>query len=420
MPTIRLTGAILTCWILGSGFVRSEDFALHDGDTVVFLGDSLTATRTYGKFIENYTLLRYPQRKVRFINSGHGGDTAVEGFERLERDVFAHKPTVLTVMFGTNDIGWGVFADDEHKRRYLDAVRGIVTACKERGVRVYLCSEPVTAADPDTSEDSFLQEMCDEGMQISRSLGGQAIDVQRTMREIQKRVVASNKAITDSAKQNSMHVADRVHLNELGQLAVAFAILKGFKAPADVSSATLDAAEAKVVDATDCKITDIVRKEDQLEFTRFDEGLPFNHGIFFALHFRFVPVVSELNRYMLCVKNLPKGRYEVTADGRSLGTFSAEHLAKEVNISSSTANAWEPGGPWNAQANALVSLTNARHELALANVLGRAYLATNDLATSLAQQSVPTNEQLEELQRLVARPKPYRFVIEPARPAPPK
>jgi hypothetical protein len=40
MAINRLAATILTCWILGSGFVRSEDFALHDGDTVVFLGDS--------------------------------------------------------------------------------------------------------------------------------------------------------------------------------------------------------------------------------------------------------------------------------------------------------------------------------------------------------------------------------------------
>ena len=172
-----------------SGEHPSADFALRDGDKVVFLGDSLTAARTYGKFIENYTLLRYPRRKVRFVNSGHGGDTAEGGLKRLERDVFAHKPTVLLVMYGTNDIGWGVYADDEHKQRFLDAIRGIVAECQQRKVRVYVCSEPVTAADPHKSEESFLQKMCDEGMALSKSLGGKAIDVQRSMREVQKREI---------------------------------------------------------------------------------------------------------------------------------------------------------------------------------------------------------------------------------------
>src|SRR5215472_10981200 len=85
---LGLLGSIL------SGPARAE-FALRDGDTVVFLGDSITAARTYGKIVENYTLLRFPGRTVRFVNSGRGGDTAAGGLRRLDRDVFAHGATVL-------------------------------------------------------------------------------------------------------------------------------------------------------------------------------------------------------------------------------------------------------------------------------------------------------------------------------------
>src|SRR5262245_60909201 len=171
---------------------RAADFALEDGDTVVFLGDSITAARTYGKIIENYTLLRFPNRKVRFVNAGWGGDTAAGGLARLEGDVFVHKPTVLTVAYGVNDIGWGTRADDEHKKAYLDGIRGIVEECKKRGVRVYVCSAAATAEDPAKAADGFLQKMCDEGMALSRSLGGEAIDVQRAMRDIQKKVLEAN------------------------------------------------------------------------------------------------------------------------------------------------------------------------------------------------------------------------------------
>ena len=58
----------------------------------------------------------------------------------------------------------------------------------------------------------------------------------------------------------------------------------------------------------------VAARAGALEFTRLDEGLPFNYGIFYALNYRFVPVPNELNRYLLCVKNLPKGSYEVSAD----------------------------------------------------------------------------------------------------------
>src|SRR4051812_12071949 len=115
------------------------DYALRDGDTVVFLGDSITAARTYGKIVENYTLLRFPDRKVRFHNAGWGGDTAAGGLKRLDRDVFARGATVVIVAYGVNDIGWGGKADAEHKQIYLDSIRGIVERCKGRGVRAFIC-----------------------------------------------------------------------------------------------------------------------------------------------------------------------------------------------------------------------------------------------------------------------------------------
>ena len=102
--------ALLTLAAPASG---AEDFALRDGDTVVFLGDSITAARTYGRIVENYTLLRFPSRKVHFHNAGWGGDTASGGLKRLDRDVLPLAPTVVIVAYGVNDIGWGTKADDE-------------------------------------------------------------------------------------------------------------------------------------------------------------------------------------------------------------------------------------------------------------------------------------------------------------------
>jgi lysophospholipase L1-like esterase len=391
--------------------VRADDFALRDGDTVVFLGDSITAARTYGKIIENYTLLRFPDRKVRFINAGVGGDTAAGGLKRLERDVLAHKPTVVVVAYGVNDIGWGFKADDEHKKAYLDGIRGIVEACKKREIRVYICSAAATGEDPAKAETGYLQKMCDEGMELSRSLGGHSIDVQRTMRGIQKKIWAANEKVADKSKHDTLHTADGVHLNDMGQLAMAFAILKGLDAPADVSSAVIDADGAKLVTAKGCTVKEFASKDGVLEFTRLDDGLPFNYGIFYTLNYRHVPVPNELNKYLLTVKNLPKGRHEVVADGRSVGVFTSERLEAGVDIASTTSDPWQPGGPWNAQANVLRSLTDSRHEVVSANADLRAYLPGSSVSEKLAKQSGEFDKKIVEMQRTVAKPQPYRFVI---------
>src|SRR5262245_17122232 len=51
----RAALSVLAALVLGAAPGRADEFALRDGDTVVFLGDSITAARAYGKIIENYT-----------------------------------------------------------------------------------------------------------------------------------------------------------------------------------------------------------------------------------------------------------------------------------------------------------------------------------------------------------------------------
>jgi lysophospholipase L1-like esterase len=393
--------------------LQAQEFALRDRDTVVFLGDSITAARTYGKIIETYTLLRFPDRKIRFFNAGQGGDTAAGCLRRLDTDVFVHQPTVVIVAFGMNDIGWGLKADDEHKKQYLDAVREIVERCQKRKARVYLCSAAITGADPAKTENDFLQHMCDDGMDLARKLGEKSIDVQRTMRGIQKRLWAHNEKLKDSTKKVTLHAADGVHLNDLGQLAMAYAILKGLDAPAEASTAHLDAQDPKKISVSRCKVSDILIKDGRFEFTRLDEGLPFNYGLFYALNYIWVPMPDELNRYMLRVENLAEEKYELTADGRKVGVFGKQQLGNGVNIAFATGDAWRPGGPWDAQAQIVKSLTESRHDLAIARLLANAYIKEGRLPLQITLGSLKTDEELIDLQRLAAQPRPYRFVLRP-------
>ena len=89
-----------------------EGFYIHDKDTVVFYGDSITEQRLYTTFVETFVVTRYPQLKVRFVNSGWGREIVAGGDggpvdPRLARDVMAHQATVMTVMLGMNDGGGG-------------------------------------------------------------------------------------------------------------------------------------------------------------------------------------------------------------------------------------------------------------------------------------------------------------------------
>jgi lysophospholipase L1-like esterase len=407
--------AAIVC-LMGAVAAGADDFALRDGDTVVFLGDSITGARTYGKIIENYTLLRFPNRRVRFINAGEGGDTASGGLARLDRDVFVHNPTIVTVAYGINDIGWGTKADGAHKQAYLDGIRGIVDRCRERGIRVFIGSAAVTNEDPEKSERGYLQAMCDEGLALARERGAATIDIQRSMRESLRRMRKAGEGKPEK-DWPTLHAPDGVHLNDVGQLAMALAILKGLGAPSEVSSVVVDARDLKVVQTAGCDVTDLEREGTALSFDRLDAGLPLNLGVLGALQFWYVPVPEQLNQYLLTVTGLEPGRYEIRSDDRPLGTWSEGELERGVNLASATADGWQPGGPWDAQAGLLIRATDARSLLAEQRRDLVKYLPNHPNLKALLAEIADADARLDQLQRSLTKPRPFRFVIRPADPA---
>ena len=109
MRFLRGACLVLTCAI----FARADqDFYLKNGDRVVFYGDSIIVNSGWGS-----------DR----VTGGRGGDIDT----RLQRDVFAHAPTVLITMLGMNDVinpafDQGIFGS------YVKGYRHIVDTVKAR------------------------------------------------------------------------------------------------------------------------------------------------------------------------------------------------------------------------------------------------------------------------------------------------
>src|SRR5262249_42148653 len=87
---------------------QEKDFYLKNGDRVVFYGDSITEQRYYTTYVETFVLTRWPRLDVSFVNAGWSADRVSGGRGgpidvRLQRDVLAYRPTVVTVMLGMND-----------------------------------------------------------------------------------------------------------------------------------------------------------------------------------------------------------------------------------------------------------------------------------------------------------------------------
>src|SRR5438132_8772161 len=105
----RTISLLLLLLVAIAGAARAQGgFALHDGDRVVFYGDSITDQRLYTTFTETYVVTRFPRLNVSFVHSGWGGDRVTGGGGgpvdvRIWRDILPYNPTVLTIMLGMND-----------------------------------------------------------------------------------------------------------------------------------------------------------------------------------------------------------------------------------------------------------------------------------------------------------------------------
>lgn len=76
-----------------------------DNERVIALGDSLTDGDTWPILVA--TALRQARLPTpRFINAGIGGDTSAGMLQRLERDVYIYKPSMVILNVGANDAGY--------------------------------------------------------------------------------------------------------------------------------------------------------------------------------------------------------------------------------------------------------------------------------------------------------------------------
>jgi lysophospholipase L1-like esterase/pimeloyl-ACP methyl ester carboxylesterase len=109
---------------------------------IVCIGDSITGVyyhsggmRAYPEMLQIALQKLHPKAKVTVRNAGISGDTSKGGLARLERDVLAHKPHLVTIMFGMNDLVRVPVAD------FVANLRQIIQRCRDAGAEVLLCTQ---------------------------------------------------------------------------------------------------------------------------------------------------------------------------------------------------------------------------------------------------------------------------------------
>ncbi len=340
-----LTASLFACLAL-AGSCRcvvaqeaEKPFYLHDGDRVVFYGDSITEQRMYTYWTEVYTATRFPSMRVEFFAAGIGGDRVSGGIAgpvdvRLPRDVFAQKPTVVTIMLGMNDGAYQPLNKDIEKT-YTDGYEHILTSIHEHlpGARLTLLGpspyDEVTRNPELVGYNETMVRFSEIDRELATKHGGTFVDFNAPFVAALKRGMALNPLATQ------LLVPDRVHPEALAHWFMASALLKGWNAPALVASTAIDAAKGTLIETRNSHVSNLTATADSVRWTELDDALPLpldDHHV--GNHFlrSLIPIDEELNQEPLRITGLQPGSFQLKIDAAVVGTFSSAELAKGINL----------------------------------------------------------------------------------------
>ncbi len=409
-------------WVLAAlpGLVSASEgkFNLKDGDRVVFYGDSITDQRLYTAFTETFAVTRFPKSNVTFVHSGWGGDRVTGGGGgpidvRLDRDVIAYKPTVVTIMLGMNDASYQPFREPIFNT-FSKGYEHIVDKLKSDlpGVRLTLIKpspyDDVTRKPKfEDGYNAVLIRYGDFLQGLAQKSGSDFADLNTLVTDATRKAFASDPKLAEKLNP------DRVHPGPGGQLLMSYALLKAWNAPSLVSGVTIDAPKATATSAENTAVTGLSSADNVLTWTQLDDALPFPIDLkdpVTALAVRSSDIVNDLDRQIVKVVGLEKDEYTLMIDGKEIGNYTKAQLAEGVNLATVPT-------PMLEQAAAVHQLTVKRAKIHNqrwrdVQVPYAAYSKNPGFAKAIEGiDGIEAEVQVE--QRAAAQPKPHKFELKP-------
>lgn len=386
--------------------VFASDFYLHDGDTVVFYGDSITNQRMYTVFTEAYVLTRFPRLRIRFIHSGFSGDRVWGGAggtidERLAHDVFSYHPTVVTVMLGMNDGEYTAY-DGAIFNKFASGYRHIVKRLKAE-----MPEGRITLLETSPYDDVTRPPLFAGGYNAVLQRFGDFVGKLATKETVDVADLNAPVVSVLRAAQSPELIPDRVHPSAGVHMIMAEALLKAWHAPSLVTWVEIDASTNIVAKAENTTV-DSLQSEDGVSWTQMDRALPMPMDApdeMIALAIRHSDFTKALNQEILKVDGLAAGTYRLRIDGQAIGSFGAARLGEGINLAAMTT-------PMSAQAQSVLDLAHRHNHLHFARWrMVEDALKQYDLKK--VQAAVDALDALEEevisMERATAIPKPHRY-----------
>lgn len=203
----------------------SASAGLKDGETVVFLGDSITQAGAgptgYVSIFRDAINKARPNSGITVIGAGISGNRVPDLEARLDKDVLAKKPSVVVIYIGINDVwhtknGRGTPAD-----KFEAGLRSLIKRCTDAGARVVLSTPSVIGEKHDGSNelDKLLAEFCGISRKVAMETGTTLLDLNAAFNTYEKEYNVAN-------QEQNVLTTDGVHLNDAGNRFVATRMLE--------------------------------------------------------------------------------------------------------------------------------------------------------------------------------------------------
>ncbi len=305
---------------------------LRGGDTIVFLGDSITHQCLYTQYVEDYFYTRFPKIRLKLHNTGVGGSRAWDALLRFDQDVAAYHPKYVTVLLGMNDGRYAEYLDDAftgystEMNRLLDKIKGCgVTAIlmtptmfDARAKRMqppggFMGPKAVTFYNSTLAYyGAWLRDTaCERGLGF--------VDLWGPLNETTLQERRKDPAFT--------MIKDSVHPDPAGQVVMAAAMIEDLNLPQIVSEMKFTLKEGKWSStAESADITGLEGTPDRLSFTALEDALPWVLPEEAQLGVRLTDLGRKFSRETLTVSGLPAGKFAVLIDDVEVARATSEEL----------------------------------------------------------------------------------------------
>lgn len=313
---------------------------LKDGDTVVFLGDSITHQCLYTQYLEDYFYTRFPGVHVRFHNAGVGGDKAADALARFDMDVAAYKPKYVTILLGMNDGNykqWDAKTFEAYQKgmlELLDKIQGIGATAIVMGPTMFdrdaLLLNPHSWLKFDSDAGRYYNAVMSYYGTYMRDQGAERglayVDMFAPLNDLTMLEREQNPKFT--------MLPDGIHPDPDGHVIMASALLEAMHEPRPVDNivATHGANGWKVKVGPGGQASDVEGDTDHLTFTTQEPALPWVVPSEAQLGYKLAIAGHHHSTEPLRVIGLPQGRYELKINGQTIGTFPAATLAARVEL----------------------------------------------------------------------------------------